>query len=53
MGDNSEAMEDLRRILASRESLYEEADAEVDTSGHNLRHSLETLLKHVDGRHQP
>lgn len=43
MEGNEEAMEDLRRILAARESLYRKADAVVDTSGRTLESSLAEL----------
>ncbi len=33
MADNQEAMEDLRRILEARHSLYGKADAVLETSG--------------------
>jgi XRE family aerobic/anaerobic benzoate catabolism transcriptional regulator len=45
MAGHAEAMDDLRRILASRESLYSKADAVVDTSGHTVERSIETLRK--------
>ncbi|HEX6977681.1 MAG TPA: helix-turn-helix transcriptional regulator [Alphaproteobacteria bacterium] len=44
MADNAEAMEDLRRILAGRESLYAKADATIDTSGRTVAESLAELL---------
>lgn len=43
MAGNKEAMEDLRRILAARESLYGKADAVVDTTGQTPRQSLARL----------
>lgn len=43
MAGKEEAMEDLRRILATRESLYGKADAIVDTSGQTPRQSLAKL----------
>ena len=43
MAGNSEAMEDLKRILAARESLYRRADAVVDTSGRTIEQSVATL----------
>ncbi|MDB5889641.1 MAG: helix-turn-helix protein [Polaromonas sp.] len=46
-GATSEAMEDLRRILASRESLYARADAVVDTAARTLRQSLADLTRAV------
>jgi len=36
MADNDQAFVDLRRILATREPLYEQADVVVDTSGATL-----------------
>ena len=46
-GATSEAMEDLRRILASRESLYARADAVVDTAARTLKQSLSDLKRAV------
>jgi len=43
MSGNVEAMEDLKRILASREPLYRKADAVVDTSGQDPDASLARL----------
>ena len=43
MAGKQEAMEDLRRILATRESLYGKADAVVDTSGQTPKQSLARL----------
>lgn len=40
MSGNEEAMEDLKRILAARESSYRKADAVVDTSGQKPEASL-------------
>ena len=47
MQDNTEAMEDLRRILAAREPLYAKADATVDTSGHSLQQTFIKLRQVV------
>lgn len=47
MGGNNQAMEELRRILESREPLYRKADACLDTSGRSVEESfakLRTLL---------
>ena len=44
MADNTEAMEDLRRILEGRASLYSKADAVVETAGKSVDGSL-ALLK--------
>ena len=46
-GATSEAMEDIRRILASREVLYARADAVVDTSSRTLKQSLKDLERGV------
>ena len=46
-GATQEALEDLRRILASREALYARADAVVDTSARNLKQSLEDAERAV------
>ncbi|CAG0997681.1 Shikimate kinase [Burkholderiales bacterium] len=43
MEGNTEAMEDLKRILAAREPLYRKADAVVDTSGADPAQSLRRL----------
>ena len=43
MAGNSEAMEDLKRILAAREPLYRQADVVVDTSGRTLEQSFQAL----------
>lgn len=40
---NKEAMDDLRRILASREPLYKRADARVDTAGKSVEQSFDEL----------
>jgi XRE family aerobic/anaerobic benzoate catabolism transcriptional regulator len=47
MAGHAEAMEDLRNILAARESLYGKADAVVDTSGSPVGQSLVALQKAV------
>jgi len=44
MTGNPDAMNDLRRILTSREALYARAEAEVDTSGRSQAESLRALL---------
>ncbi len=46
-GASSEAMEDLRRILASRETLYARADAVVDTAARSVKQSLKDLERAV------
>jgi XRE family aerobic/anaerobic benzoate catabolism transcriptional regulator len=43
MAGNKEAMEDLRRILASREPLYRRADVRVDTAGKSVEESFREL----------
>lgn len=43
MAGNREAMDDLRRILASRNALYEKADVTVDTSGRTVEATFEEL----------
>ena len=48
MAGNEAAMDDLRNILASRESLYGKADAFVDTSDCAVNVSLEALQQIVD-----
>lgn len=47
MAGNEEAMEDLKRILAARESLYRKADAVVDTSGETPEESFAKLREVV------
>jgi XRE family transcriptional regulator, aerobic/anaerobic benzoate catabolism transcriptional regulator len=46
-GASAEAMEDLRRILASREALYARADAVVDTAARTVKQSLKDLERAV------
>jgi XRE family aerobic/anaerobic benzoate catabolism transcriptional regulator len=46
-GATNEAMEDLRRILASRESLYARADAVVDTAARTVKQSMKDLERAV------
>lgn len=50
MADNPEAMDQLKSILASREALYEKAQAKLDTSGKPLQQSLEDLLALIKDR---
>ena len=47
MQGNTEAMEDLNRILAAREPLYRKADAILDTSGERFEQSLAKLRQAV------
>jgi XRE family aerobic/anaerobic benzoate catabolism transcriptional regulator len=42
-----EAMEDIRRILSSREALYARADAVVDTAARSVGQSLRDLERAV------
>src|SRR5215204_4867407 len=46
-GATDEAMEDIRRILASREALYARADAVVDTAARSVKQSLKDLDRAV------
>ena len=46
-GASHEAMEDIRRILASREALYARADAVVDTAARSLKQSFSDLQRAV------
>lgn len=46
-GANTEAMDDLRRILASREALYARADSVIDTSARSVKQSLKDLARAV------
>lgn len=46
MAGNDEAMEDLKRILEARESLYAKADTVIDTSGETVDQSF-TKLKQL------
>ncbi len=43
MANNEEAMEDLRRILDGRNSLYSKADAIVKTTGKKTEQSYKEL----------
>lgn len=45
MAGNTQAMDDLRRILDSRSMLYNQADATVDTAGRTVRQSLRELKR--------
>jgi XRE family aerobic/anaerobic benzoate catabolism transcriptional regulator len=45
MRDNRQSMVDLRAILASRESLYAQADLILDTTGQSLEASFAALLR--------
>lgn len=46
-GATNEAMEDIRRILSSREALYARADAVVDTAARTPRQSFKDLERAV------
>ncbi len=46
-GAVNEALEDIRRILASREALYARADAVVDTAARTVKQSLKDLERAV------
>ena len=46
-GAMGEAMDDLRRILSSREALYARADAVVDTAARSVKQSLKDLERAV------
>jgi XRE family aerobic/anaerobic benzoate catabolism transcriptional regulator len=45
MAQSRQAMRDLRRILYSREALYRQADAVLDTSAQPLKHSVHSLVR--------
>ena len=47
MADNTEAMEDLRRILEAREPLYRRADVQLETSNEALEDSFAKLKRAV------
>jgi len=44
MAASTEAMEDLRRMLAEREPLYARAENTIDTAGRTEQQSLQDLL---------
>ena len=46
-GANHQALDDLRRILSSREALYARADAVVDTAARTLKQSMTDLKRAV------
>jgi len=48
MAGNDRAMEDLRRILSSREPLYRQADMTLDTSGTTVDESFARLQSTLD-----
>lgn len=45
MADNAEAMDDLRRILETRDALYGKADAVLDTAGRSVAESVAKLVQ--------
>ena len=45
MAQSRQAMRDLRRILYSREALYRQADAVLDTSGQPIKNCVYTLFR--------
>jgi XRE family transcriptional regulator, aerobic/anaerobic benzoate catabolism transcriptional regulator len=51
MAGNPEAMEQLKSILTSREALYEQAPARLDTSGKTEGQSLTELLAIIEAQH--
>ena len=51
-GANHEALDDLRRILTSREALYARADAVVDTAARTLKQSITDLKRAVPQTNQ-
>jgi XRE family aerobic/anaerobic benzoate catabolism transcriptional regulator len=52
MAGNDQAMEDLRRILAAREPLYRQADAQLDTSDSTVDASFAKLRSLIDSARQ-
>jgi XRE family aerobic/anaerobic benzoate catabolism transcriptional regulator len=51
-GANHEALDDLRRILSSREALYARADAVVDTAARSVKQSMTDLKRAVPQTNQ-
>ncbi len=51
MSGNREAMNDLKRILATREPLYAKADIAISTSGRNVDDALEELVNSIPRQH--
>ena len=47
MAGNPDAMNDLQKILTSRESVYNQADIGIDTSGKSIEQSLLQLLEAI------
>lgn len=50
MAGNPEAMDQLKSLLTSREALYAQAEAELDTSGRTVEQSLQDLLNLIETR---
>lgn len=50
MAGNADAMDQLKSILTSREALYAEADAHLDTSGKQLDTAFSDLLTLLDAK---
>ena len=48
MAGNPAAMDELKTILTSRESLYAQSGAQVDTSGKDVEDSLADLLETIE-----
>lgn len=48
MAGNPTAMDELKAILVSRESLYARAEAEIDTSSKTVEESLADVLRTID-----
>ncbi|HVZ43757.1 MAG TPA: helix-turn-helix transcriptional regulator [Ramlibacter sp.] len=46
-GATAEALDDIKRILASREALYARADAVIDTAARSVKQSLKDLQRAV------
>ena len=51
-GASHEALDDIRRILASREALYARADAVIDTAARSLKQSMTDLKRAVPQQQQ-
>jgi XRE family aerobic/anaerobic benzoate catabolism transcriptional regulator len=47
MAGNTQAMDDLKRILVGRAALYGQADATVDTAGRSVKQSLKDLKRTI------
>jgi len=50
MAGNPEAMDQLKSILTSREALYDQAQAQLNTSGRSVENSLRDLLQLIAER---